>query len=528
VTETARASASTATARRTGAHALIGALELHGVDTLFGVPGHGAYPIYDALNDFPSVTPFVGRNEQGATFAAEGYSRSTGRVAVATSVPKAGLTNAATGLWEANDQPSRMLFLLEADPSHRPILGPIARYYAHADRVGDIAPAVHDLMWKLRRGRPGAAAIEVPNAVLNAADPHDPRDGFTEPPLSKPPGAAIAAAAAILSGASRPAIVAGAPATDAAAALVRLAEALRAPVIVDGRSKGTIPDDHPLALGFSWSANGPGERLLQRADVVLVIGDLAGAGVGTRDATRQSEQIVHIDWDNSGAGPTRAGLYGNVPSILTDLAAAVTARTADAWSTPELDEVRRAPFAYAEERIPWAMSVWRDLRENLPRDTLVFTDSLFGLWSHRLFPTYGPLTLSFPWGTGTLGHAIPAATGARRAYPNRTIVAIAGDGAFLYNPQELATMMLYNQKLIVLIANDNCYGAILHNMTAMFGRSIAHELKNPDLLTFGHAFDMAATRLRSLDELPTALQAAQANPRSTLIEMPLELRPPRF
>src|SRR2546423_11785980 len=108
-----RAKASQQTREMTGAHALVGALELHGVDTLFGVPGHGAYPIYDALNDFPSVRPFVGRNEQGATFAAEGYARATGRVAVATSVPKAGLTNAATGLWEATDQPSRMLFLLE-------------------------------------------------------------------------------------------------------------------------------------------------------------------------------------------------------------------------------------------------------------------------------------------------------------------------------------------------------------------------------------------------------------------------------
>src|SRR5829696_1410618 len=164
--------------KMSGAHALIAALELHEVDTLFGVPGHGAYPIYDALNDFPKVKPFVGRNEQGATFGAEGYARSTGRVAVATAVPKAGLTNAATGIWEANDQPSRMLFLLEADPSHRSILEPISRYYGRAERVEDVAPAVHELMWKLRRGRPGAAALEVPNAVLNADGAVDPADGF--------------------------------------------------------------------------------------------------------------------------------------------------------------------------------------------------------------------------------------------------------------------------------------------------------------------------------------------------------------
>src|SRR5262245_32593955 len=257
----------------TGAHVLIAALELHGVDTLFGVPGHGAYPIYDALNDFPAVQPFVGRNEQGATFSAEGYSRATGRVAVATAVPKAGLTNAATGIWEANDQPSRLLFLLEADPSHRPILEPVARYYGRADRVEDIAPAVHDLMWKLRRERPGAAALEVPNAVLNAQAGVDASAGFEVADLPAPDRERLREVARALSEAAHPVIVAGAPAADAPAALVALAETLRAPVFVDGRSKGAIPDDHPLALGFSLAPNRPGAELVARADVVLVIGD---------------------------------------------------------------------------------------------------------------------------------------------------------------------------------------------------------------------------------------------------------------
>lgn len=515
--------------KMSGAHALIAALELHGVDTLFGVPGHGAYPIYDALNDFPKVKPFVGRNEQGATFGAEGYSRSTGRVAVATAVPKAGLTNAATGIWEANDQPSRMLFLLEADPTHRPILEPIARYYARAERVQDIAPVVHDLMWNLKLGRPGAAAVEVPNAVLNAQGEVDAADGYR-----KAPGIAIRpdqvrAAAAVLDRGERVAIVAGPPAADAAEALVRLAERLKAPVFVDGRSKGAIPDDHPLALGFSWSAtNGPSEALLERADAVVAIGDVAGPATGKRSPERLAKQIVHIDWDDSAAGPSAAQLHGNVPALLDALAEAVQPKSGEPWSTQELDAVRRAPFEYAEKVVPWAMPVWRHLRDVLPRDALVFTDSLFGLWTARLFPAYEPRSLHFPWGTGTLGHAVPAATGARCAFADRPIVAMAGDGAFLYNPQELATMMLYNQKLIVIIANDDCYGAVKHNTFNMFGRSIAHELRNPDFLTFGHAFDMASTRLRTFDELPSVLEAALSNSRSSLIELPLELRPPRF
>jgi thiamine pyrophosphate-dependent acetolactate synthase large subunit-like protein len=319
-------------------------------------------------------------------------------------------------------------------------------------------------------------------------------------------------------------IVAGAPAADAPEALVELAERLRAPVFVDGRSKGAIPDDHPLALGFSLAPKRPGAELLARADVVLVIGDRALVGDLARPA-----QVVQVDWDGAAAGPgLLATLHGHVPSLLALLAEAVDRRPADAFPAAELEPVRQSPFDYARERVPWALTVWEQLRAALPRDALVFTDSLFGLWTARLLPSYQANSCSFPWGTGTLGHAVPAATGARHAFKEREIVAIAGDGAFLYNPQELATMMLYRQKIIVIVANDNCYGAILHNMSAMFGRSIAHELRNPDFLSFGHAFDMASTRLRSLDELSTAVRAAVESPRSSLIEMPLDLRPPRF
>jgi acetolactate synthase-1/2/3 large subunit len=507
----------------TGAHVLIAALELHGVDTLFGVPGHGAYPIDDALNDCPSVRPFVGRNEQGATFSAEGYSRATGRVAVATAVPKAGLTNAATGIWEANDQPSRMLFLLEADPSHRPILEPICRYYAHADTPGDIALRAHELMWQLRRGRPGAAALEVPNAVLNAPTKADPRDGFEAAPTATPDRSAVAELAARLGRAERPVIMAGAPVADAPGALTRLAERLRAPVFVDGRSKGAIPDDHPLALGFTYAPSRAGGRLVERSDLVLQIGHDPSVA-----ASVPPDRLARIDWDDAIEGGAPPQLTGNMPALLESLAEAATARAADGWTTAELDDVRRSPHEYAEERVPWATGVWRDMRRAMPRDTLLFADSLFALWTARVFPAYAPNTVSFPWGTGTLGHAIPAALGARRAFPDRPIVAAAGDGAFLYNPQELATMMLYQQKLVVVIANDDSYGAVRDNMKAMFGRSIAHQLRNPDFLSFGHAFGMDSTRLRSTDELGEALETALANERPALIELPLELRPPRF
>jgi len=522
-----------AVGQMSGAQALVAALEKQGVKYLFGVPGHGAYPIYDALNDFPSVTPVVGRNEQGALFSADGYSRSTEDVAVATSVPLAGVTNAATGLWEINGHGSRVLYLIEHDPVHEALLRPIVRYYRKAFSVAAIAPAVHELIETLRAGRPGLAVLEVPNGVLHSVERADPNEGYRAGPIAALDVAKLDVAAAALSHAARPAICAGGYGWTAAAgrALTRLAETLRAPVLTANMSKGAIADDHPLCLGFNWNTGGHAERMLAEADVVLGIGPRAGMVTGQRSADVLAKQLVHVDWDGSEQGPTvpaRIQINGHVPSVVTALAERVKPRSQVGWEAATLDRIRGAALACASEQIPWALSFFASLREALPREALLFTDSLAGLWAFRLFPAYAPNTVHFPWFTGTLGHGIPAAVGAAMAHPEQTIAVLAGDGAFLYNSQELATLKYYHRKIIVVVANDNCFAAILFNTAERFGRSIAYELANPDFVKLGDAYGMRTARLESPDQIGAAMQEAVAADAATLIDVPLQLRPPRL
>lgn len=523
----------TATGQMSGAQALVAALEKQGVRHLFGVPGHGAYPIYDALNDFPSITPVVGRNEQGALFAADGYARATEDVAVATSVPLAGVTNSMTGLWEIDGHGSRVLYLIEHDPVHQELLRPIARYYQKALSVRDVAPSVHELISRLRNGRPGLAVLEVPNGVLHSVDLVDPGDGFGMVTSASPSPEKIAAAAGALSRAERPVICAGGNGWTARAsrALTSLAEKLQAPVLTGSMSKGTIADDHPLCLGFSWNVGGHAERLLEAADVVLGIGPRAGMAVGQRSAETLAKQLIHLDWDGAEQGPAapaRFQINGYLPSVLETFAERVIPRRVPGWPTETLDAIRGASELRAREQIPWALPFYRTLRAALPRDALLFTDSLAGLWAFRLFPAYGPSTVHFPWFTGTLGHGVPAAVGAAMAYPDRAIAVLAGDGAFLYNSQELAAMKFYHRKIVVVVANDNCFSAILFNTAERFGRSIAYELANPDFVKLGDAYGMRATRLESPEQIGVAVQEALADDRSTLIEAPLQLRPPRL
>jgi len=525
-----------------GAHALLATLQAQGIRHLFGVPGHGAYPIYDAINDFDDFQTIVGRNEQGITFAALTYAWITGDVAVATSVPEAGVTNSATSLLEATLSQDRVLFVVEADPIHEDIAKAVGRYYQMVDDPADIAPAARELLEKLRTQRPGAAILEITNRALSSSIAAEPAPQTTTKGEVNPPD--VSAILAALEGSRNIAILTGSTAVSSGASRVvqEIAERLGAPVFTDGFSKGVLPETHPLSLGHSWTSSGPGEALLCECDGMLVIGAPVAAAqntvtwdpqmvAGSRSETRLAQQLLLVDWDGAtvGALPARARAYGHVPSILAAIRDGLTSRPpGPQFDAAQLERVRAVPRAYADERIPWAAGMLGSIQSVLPEDAILLADSLVGVWLERLHPVSGPCRMRFPWGTGTLGYGIPAAVGAKLAAPDSEVVVIAGDGAALYNPQELATLRLYDQKVTVVVVNDNCYGAIKHNMTDTFGRSTAHELANPDFVRLGQAFGFESRRLASSDDLPAALEEAVSDARASwLIEVPLELLPPK-
>ena len=180
--------------------------------------------------------------------------------------------------------------------------------------------------------------------------------------------------------------------------------------------------------------------------------------------------------------------------------------------------------------MPWALDFFRELQTALPKDVLFFTDSMVGLWIFRLLKAYEGRSYRFGWGngSGTLGYGFPGGIGAKLAEPNREVVCIAGDGAALYNPQELATMNLYGMKVTYIVCNDDCYGAVRDNLVEGYGATVGHELVNPDFMKLADAFGMRGIRADTPAGIGKALQEALAGDRSTLIEVPLELRPGRY
>ncbi len=163
----------------------------------------------------------------------------------------------------------------------------------------------------------------------------------------------------------------------------------------------------------------------------------------------------------------------------------------------------------------------------LPEDGVVVADSLLGVWLHRLLAPPAPRRLRHPWGTGTLGAALPAAIGAKLARPDAEVTALAGDGAFLYSATELAALRALGLRITVVVANDNAFGAVRDNLRHAYGRSSVHELTNPSFPDLARAFGLVGVRCDRPEELDAVLAAARARAESTLVEIPLLLHPPR-
>lgn len=167
------------------------------------------------------------------------------------------------------------------------------------------------------------------------------------------------------------------------------------------------------------------------------------------------------------------------------------------------------------------------IRAALPRDAIVVNDVTIGAyWGWALLEVYKPRTYLYPCHAATLGFGLPAALGAKLAQPDRTVLAICGDGGFMYTAAELATAVFHGLDVVVLVVNDRCFGIFRERQRKRFGRTSMIELGNPDFLAFARSFGANAMRVASVAELPEAIRWACSTPGPTVVEIPIQLPPP--
>ena len=528
----------------TGAQALIAQLVAEQVEHLFVLPGVQIMNALDALHEQRDHISLIHtRHEQATTYMADGYAKVTGRVGVAMVVPGPGALNAASGLGTAYASSSPVLMISGQIPSaaqgkrlgelheideQLDVFAPITKWSHRVASAEDIPEAVHEAFRQLKTGRPRPALLEVPPDILAASAEATIIDAesYAAPAADE---AAIARAAAFLSKAERLVIIAGGGTVDYSAELIALAEWLQAPVIMSQQSKGVIPDDHPLSLGVSYVV-GPLKECLAMSDAVLAI--------GTRLAIRDYDSdamppVVHMDIDASEIGKvyaTEVGIVADAGRAMAQLLDAL--RGCGAARAPRGEEVtarRRAFRDRIRAMAPEQTAMIDTLRAVLDDDAILVSGiTNIGYWSNVIYPAMRPrgtVTSSY---FGTLGFAFPTALGAKIAHPDRQVVALCGDGGFMFSPQELSTAMRYGINVVVIVFNNNAYGASRWDQMHRFGeRFIATDLHNPDFVKLAESFGAIGMRCDPAG-LGEMLEKALAADAPVLLEVEVPVMMPPF
>lgn len=528
----------------TGGQALMKSLSLEGVRVIFGLPGVQMYHAMDALYDQPEIRFITTRHEQATTYMADGFSRAGGGIGTALMVPGPGLLNASSGISTAYSASSPIMVV--CGQIERDLIGksrgmlhevndqldtirPITKSARRVLDPAEIPEAVHECFYYLKTGRPRPVEIEVPPETLAQeanVDLIEPED-YPHPPASHE---AIQQAAQILAQASNPLIWAGGGviSSGASEALQKVAEHLQAPVITTAEGKGAISDRHPLALGALRLRNDPITKEPPNFDVILA--------VGTRlafPAWLNGQKVVQIDIDQEEVGrnyENTFGLLGDARGTLEGLYQALSATTPAQPSREAEVSALRERRARTALRVEPQETLIDAVRSAMPDDGILISGmTQMGYYARAFYPVYHPRSFITSSYSGNLGYAFPVALGAKVAQPDKAVVALSGDGGFLFNSQELATAVQYGINAVVVVFNDNAYGNVLRDQVNRFqGRAIGAELRNPDFMKLAEAYGARGMRAEGAEQLEAAIKDAIAGNRPTLIEVPVEMMPTPF
>jgi acetolactate synthase-1/2/3 large subunit len=394
-------------------------------------------------------------------------------------------------------------------------LATLRSFLKWAERIEypDDAPTkVSRAFQEMRSGRPGPVALEMPWDVftqrteVGASTPFDPF------PAPQPDPDRIKAAAALIAGSKRPMIFVGSGAIHASEEILELAETLDAPVVAFRSGRGIVSNAHELGLTFAAAYN-----LWPQTDLIIGIGTRLELATMYRWPYRpEGQKSIRIDIDPSEMRrfTPDAAVIADAKAGTRDLIAAVS-KTGFTKSSGRRGEIRDAS-ALAEQQIQSVqpqMAYLKILREVLPDDAIV-TDELsqVGFASWFGFPVYQPRTFITSGYQGTLGSGFPTALGAKVAFPDRPVVAITGDGGFMFAVQELATAVQYNIGVVTLVFSNNAYGNVRRDQVNIFdGRVVASDLVNPDFVKLAESFGVGASRVTSPTEFRPALEKALAD-----------------
>ena len=535
-----------ASATRSGGHVVAEVVEGLGAEVAFGVPGIHSLAIWEALRTSP-VRAIGTRTELAAGFAADGYARTSGRAAPLLLSTGPGALNSLTALMEAasshvpvvaiSSQLPRELIgrgrgYLHELPDQLAVFAPVVKHAVRAQSANAIAEVMVEA-WRIALTPPsGPVYIEIPVDVLTEEAPATHIGTLGEQPIPPLlPESDLDAAASLLNEAQRAVIWAGGGVLRSAAAqeLRAVAELLDAPVATTYMAKGALADDHPLAAGCGCD-EAAFQELLAGADVVLCVGTELGAETTGQYKLRFSGRLVQID-----AAAERVGATYPALALIGDAKATLNALLERLEPRPRTEARERVARLRARIRAglnaqqrDLELGLLAAIETALPTDAITTWDmTILGYWAAPHMRVIGDQQFLYPLGSGTLGYAWPAAIGASVANPDRTVLAVVGDGGLQYALAELATAAQDSVAAKLLVIDDGGYGILREYQLAAFGETTAVDLVQPDFGAIAEAFGIpvrAGSPARLSEHLDWAL--SRPGPAMVVIQAVLKAAQP--
>lgn len=527
-----------------GSEILLRCLVAEGVEIIFGYPGGAVLPIYDSLYD-GHIRHLLARHEQGAIHAADGYARATGKpgVVIATSGP--GATNLVTGIATAMMDSIPLVCITGNVATH--LLGtdafqeaditgitmPITKHNYLVRNVKDLPRIVKEAFTIATSGRPGPVLIDIPKDVSMAKSTFYYPDtvhirGFQ--PTTKPHPLQIQKMIQAITEAKRPVIIAGGGVVSSGAAeqLQTFAEKTQIPVTTTLMGIGGFSATHPLWLGMpgmhgTYAAN----HALLECDLLIGIGNRFDDRVtmGRIDKFATKAKIIHIDIDPAEIGKnvdTYVPIVGDIKNVLEEANPIAKKAQSDEWLKQIAEWKEQYPLKYKETedelKPQWVIEL---LSETTKGEAIISTDvGQHQMWVAQYYQFDRPRSLLSSGGLGTMGFGFPAAIGAQLADPERTVIAVVGDGGFQMTAQELAVVALENIPVKVAIINNQCLGMVRQWQELFHGQRYSEVdlAGSPDFVKLAEAYGVKAWRAKNKEEARAAWKEALEHPGPAVVD----------
>ena len=514
----------------TGAEIVIACLEEQGVDTVFGYPGGAILNIYDALYKHGEIRHILTSHEQGASHAADGYARATGKVGVCFATSGPGATNLVTGIATAYMDSVPIVAitcnvgnsLLGKDSFQEVditgITMPITKYNFIVKDVNNLAGVIRRAFKIARTGRPGPVLIDITkDATSDSAEYTKMEPEEIKPDVNLITEEDLETAVKLIRESEKPMIFVGGGAilSNASEELLEFAEKVNAPVCDTLMGKGAFSGEHPLYVGMLGMHGTKYANFgVCKCDLLITVGSRFSDRVsGDTSRFAMGAKVLQIDVDPAEINKnvmTSASVIGDVKEVLKRLNPMLEQQNHSRWIEYINDLKERFPMKYDQDRLTGPYVV-EEIYRATKGDAIICTDvGQHQMWTAQYYKFSRPRTLLTSGGLGTMGYGLGAAIGAKLAKPEKTVINIAGDGCFRMNMNELATTSRYNIPVIEVILNNHVLGMVRQWQTLFYDEHYSATTLNDkvDFVKVAEALGCRGIRVTSKEELAPALKEA--------------------